>query len=43
MSIILREQDEAAVDMKAMKYFAFSITHLTVIFAAMAIDVLVLG
>ena len=40
---LLREQDEAAVNKKAMKYFAFSITHLTVIFAAMAIDVLVLG
>ncbi len=40
---LLREPDEAAVDKKAIKYFAFSITHLTVVFAAMAIDVLVFG
>ncbi len=39
---LLREQDEAAVDKKAIRYFAFSITHLTVVFAAMAIDTLVL-
>ncbi len=40
---LLREQDESTVDKKAIKYFAFSITHLTVVFAAMAIDVLILG
>ena len=40
---LLREKDETVVDKKAIKYFAFSITHLTVVFAAMAIDVLVLG
>ena len=40
---LLREKDETVVDKKAIKYFAFSITHLTVVFAAMAIDVLILG
>lgn len=37
-----REDDEAALDKKAIRYFAFSITHLTVVFAAMALDVLLL-
>lgn len=39
---LLQETDLAAIDTKAMRYFAFSITHLTVVFAAMAIDRLVL-
>lgn len=39
---LLQETDLAAIDTKAIRYFAFSITHLTVVFAAMAIDRLVL-
>ena len=39
---LLQETDPAAIDKKAIRYFAFSITHLTVVFAAMAIDRLVL-
>jgi protoheme IX farnesyltransferase len=39
---LLQETDRAAIDKKAIRYFAFSITHLTVVFAAMAIDRLVL-
>ena len=37
-----RENDESALAKKAIRYFAFSITHLTVVFAAMALDVLLL-
>ena len=39
---LLRESDEALLEVKAIRYFAFSITHLTVVFAAMALDVLIL-
>ena len=39
---LLQETDTAEIDKKAIRYFAFSITHLTVVFAAMAIDRLVL-
>jgi protoheme IX farnesyltransferase len=39
---LLQETDPAAIDKKAIRYFAFSITHLTVVFGAMAIDRLVL-
>ncbi|MGH1502506.1 MAG: heme o synthase [Acidimicrobiales bacterium] len=38
---LIRETDTATLDKKAIRYFAFSITHLTVLFAAVAIDQLV--
>ncbi len=39
---LLRETTPDAIDKKAIRYFAFSLTHLTVVFAAMAIDRLIL-
>jgi protoheme IX farnesyltransferase len=39
---LLRESDPEAIGRKAIRYFAFSLTHLTVVFAAMAIDRLIL-
>ncbi len=39
---LYRTSVPAQLDRKAMRYFAFSITHLTVVFAAMAVDRLVL-
>jgi protoheme IX farnesyltransferase len=39
---LLRENAPEAIDKKAIRYFAFSLTHLTVVFAAMAIDRLIL-
>ncbi|MFW2382796.1 MAG: heme o synthase [Acidimicrobiales bacterium] len=39
---LLQETDPTLIDKKAIRYFAFSITHLTVVFGAMAIDRLVL-
>jgi heme o synthase len=38
-----READPARVGVRSIRLFAFSITHLTVLFAAMAVDQLVLG
>ncbi len=38
---LVREHDPAAQEAKAMRYFTFSITHLTVLFAAVAVDQLV--
>ncbi len=38
---LITESDEKRLDSLAIKYFAFSITHLTVLFAAVAIDQLV--
>jgi heme o synthase len=40
---LVREQDPVSVSRRAIQLFAFSITHLTVLFAAMAVDQLVLG
>ncbi|MEZ5343387.1 MAG: heme o synthase [Acidimicrobiales bacterium] len=38
---LARENDAAAQEKKAIKYFAFSITHLTILFGAVALDQLV--
>lgn len=38
---LIRETDPAVLEKKAIRYFGFSITHLTVLFAAVAIDMLV--
>ncbi len=38
---LMREQDSAALEKRAIRYFAFSITHLTLLFGAVAIDQLV--
>lgn len=38
---IVREDDPEALDRRAIRYFAFSITHLTVLFVAVAVDQLV--
>lgn len=38
---LVRETDAAALNKKAIRYFGFSITHLTVLFAAVALDQLV--
>lgn len=38
---MLREDDPIALDKLAMRYFTFSITHLTVLFSAVALDQLV--
>lgn len=38
---LVREQDAVLLEKKAIRYFTFSITHLTVLFAAVAIDMLV--
>lgn len=38
---LLLERDAAALEKKAIRYFAFSITHLTLLFAAIAVDQLV--
>ncbi len=38
---LIRETDTSRLDTKAIRYFGFSITHLTVLFAAVAIDQLV--
>jgi heme o synthase len=40
---LLREDDPRRVSQRSIRLFAFSITHLTVLFAAMAVDQLVLG
>ncbi len=38
---LLREREPKALEKKAIRYFAFSITHLTLLFAAIAVDQLV--
>ncbi len=38
---LIREADPVELEKKAIRYFSFSITHLTVLFAAVAIDILV--
>lgn len=38
---LIREKDAALLEKKAIRYFGFSITHLTILFAAVAIDMLV--
>lgn len=40
---LVREADPRLASQRAIRLFAFSITHLTVLFAAMAVDQLVLG
>ena len=38
---LVREQDPVTLEKRAIRYFAFSITHLTVLFVAVAVDQLV--
>lgn len=38
---LVRESDPEVLEKKAIRYFGFSITHLTILFAAVAIDMLV--